>query len=464
MRFTVFLASSFLAGASHAQTSVQHPDFFTGYAAQSIGVTGSLQPANGVYPKRPNWVVTGVDEPAGIPDASLPLKIPGVNPLPAHCRALIEAPGKAVNHINCQQDGGAGFTFDGWDFSVNGGIYLDSTFAVTGPVVIKNSRFVYGPTFSSSGASAYHSLLNIAVAGSLLFDHNYLDANGPQTVKDGSGMPATLSAGHYPMTITYNAFLRGRARDIISTGYGKPQGDVILLHNYFEGLTYASGEAHGEITLLTWTGTMNNFISQYNTFLEPNTTFMDSTTNGMTAPFVPSLSVPAGAVLTNLIIDHNVMVSNYAKVNGAYVVKPTMGAVGATLQMATFVNVTLTNNYLDKTAADYCWYTPSAPVIQNFTSGGNVNLLTGGGANGLAINGNGLSGTASLSKGVLNVTSINRGGIGVGSQIHIGRSTVPVISRGTGTGGTGTYHVLDTTLSYPLEGFAIWADQCNTGG
>jgi hypothetical protein len=463
----------------------------------------------------------------------LPLKIPGVDPLPAYCRASITAPGTQINNVNCQQDGGSifrgsidgnqltvtdvysgtlavnkvvtdaatgmtatimafgtgsgatgtyildtdrmsagpdfttgGITFDGWDFSVNDGIYLNLTYAVNGPVVIRNSKFGYGSNFAAGGAFGKRPyLINLASAGSLLFANNYIDANGPQSAKDFSGASATLNGGHFPMQFYYNVFLRGRARDIASTGYGQPQQDVIMKYNYFEGLTYASGEAHGEITIFTWTGTMNNFIVQYNTWLEPSTSFMDAATNGITGTIVPSLSIP-DSTLDHFVVDHDVHVGNYAYVDGAFVDKPTQGAIGAEFQMAKFNNVTLTNNWLDPTAAWYCFFTPGDTQFTNLTIGGNVNLLNGKPANGLSIGGSRFSGAASLSEGVLTVTSLNSGGVGVGSQVYIPSlgKTVQVVSQATGTGGLGAYRV-DNQHSYAEStAIQIRGDQCNGNG
>ncbi|WP_294537161.1 hypothetical protein [uncultured Rhodoblastus sp.] len=453
----------FSSPESRHPNQVKHSDFFKGYAAQSIGAPGSKQPANGVYPARPPWNVAGVDYAVGVPD-NITLKIPGVDPLPPHCYASITAPGVKINNINCQQDGGAGITFDGWDFTVNGGIYLNITWAVTGPVVIKNSKFAYGPNFAPGGAFANKiQIIQLVSAGSLLFQNNFVDANGPQQALDGAWQSFSINAGKFPMEFYYNAFLRARARHITATGYGKPQGDVKIKFNYFEGLTYKTNEAHGEIALFTWTGTMNSQEFAYNTWLEPKSTFMDGPTNGITSPWCPNNST-VDSDLTTLNFNNNVLVGNYAFVNGAYVNKVTSGTGGLSFQSGTYGDIKITDNWIDPTAAYYCWYTPGAPVTHSFTSGGNRNLLTGKSANGLAVRGSSFQGSASLDAGVLTVVSLNNGAVGIGSQVNINGKTVVVTAQGTGRGLAGTYIVNNSSFKAPLGGFALWADECNNGG
>lgn len=505
---------------------VQHRDFFTGYAAQSRGAGSSHQPLDGVYPIRPPWHVAGVDYPVGIPASSFPLKVPGVNPLPANCTAYTTAPGTSTNYVLCfdwgavfkgtvslnqltvtsigsgsiavgkvisDADGtsatitalnsttgiytlstntlkgtnftSGGVTFDGWDFSQNGGVFLKFGTPTNGPVVIKNSKFVYGSTFAGTGAyGSAGSLISLLNAGSLLFMNNYVDANAPQANLDVSSMAITITAGHYPITLLYNALLRGRIRNFTSTGYGVAQGDLIVKFNYIEGLIYSKTDiSHGEVSLLTWTGVMENQIWKYNTWLQPNTTFMDLTTSGligMTGTIVPSNSTPVGAILTNFVVDHETHVQNYAFVDGAYVIKATTGAVGVEMQNAAFGNVTLTNNYLDNTASYYCFETPNSSPMTNFTTGGNVNLNSGHPANGLAVPL--VTSTATLSNGVLTILSINYGGVGVGSEISIGTYKVHILSQGTGRGTLGTYYVDNKTASVPNpNGIGIFSDQCD---
>jgi hypothetical protein len=192
---------------------------------------------------------------------------------------------------------------------------------------------------------------------------------------------------------------------------------------------------------------------------------MDANTNGITGTFVPSLSIP-DSILDHFVVDHDVHVGNYAYVDGAFVDKPTAGAIGAEFQMAKFNNVTLTNNWLDPTAAWYCFFTPRDTQFANLTMGGNVNLLTGKPANGLAIVGSPFSGTASLSDGVLTITSLSRGGVGVGSQVYIPAlgKTVQVLSPTTGTGGLGAYRVDNQNTNVESTEIRIHADQCNGNG
>jgi hypothetical protein len=442
---------------------IKHSNFFTGYAAQSIGAAGSKQPANGVYPVRPPWNVAGVDYAVGIPDG-IKLKIPGVDPLPAHCYPSITGVGTKINDINCQQDHGEGITFDGWDFTVNGGVYLNITWAVTGPVVIKNCKFAYGPNFAPGGPFGNKGqIILVSDAGSLLFQNNYVDANGPKQAIDGAWQCFSLNLGKFPMEFYYNAFLRARARHFTSTGYYCPQGDIIIKFNYFEGLTYKTEEAHGEIALFTWKGLANSQEFAYNTWLQPKTTFMDNATNGVTSPWCPNNSDPESDLAT-LKFHHNVMVGNYALVNGAYVNKATAGTAGMSFQSGTYGDVTITDNWIDPTASYYVWYTPNAVVTKSFTTGGNRCLLSGNAANGLAVRGTDFIATASLDAGVLTVASINNGAVGIGSQVNINGSVVVVTAQGSGRGLTGTYIVDNKVLKIPLCGFALWADEHSNRG
>ncbi len=355
----------------------QVSNFFTSYAAQS----------SQTYATRPPWNVAGVDYPVGIPAASLPLKDPTTASLPAHCSYS-----SGIVTVVCQNDSGAGVTFDGYDFSLHNCVNLQFNGTVTGPVVIKNSNFAFGSACQTR--NPYYLLeLN---GSSITIENNYFDGGGAAWGKDGSGnvgvaiISASVSTLNGSMTVEYNAFLHGPGRFIsYNTCVGTAPttcGDFTWEFNYGEGMIYQSFAEHGEMTFSNFgSAAMNagdvqsNAIFSYSTWLEPLITGITGAagSTSMIAPFVGAGAGPYTNTITNTQVDHNTEVANSNSEMSASV---TVSTLGVWLAYGYFTSVTIENNYLDPTGSYYCFSQPSGGNGQGVGSAtflGNIDLLDG---------------------------------------------------------------------------------------
>lgn len=196
--------------------SVQHSDFFTSYALQS----------GQAYVARPPWNVAGVDYAVGYPTTTV-FKNPNVDALPTGC-----AKNGSPVQIVCQNSS-ANVTFDGWDFSLNSCIHLQTNANYTGNLTIKNSKFGYG-----SNCSTRANLLDLNGGASLTMTSNSFDGNGIQWLQDNKNAIALVSwqSNLAPVTATYNVFIHSPVRFFTSAS----SGNETWQFNYFEGLNAES--------------------------------------------------------------------------------------------------------------------------------------------------------------------------------------------------------------------------------
>jgi hypothetical protein len=501
-------STSVTDGCSNAPTTnlytIQYSNFFNGYAQQSVGVTGSLQPSSEMS-NRPAWNVAGVDYPVGIRSTALPLKDPAniaSDPLIKNMYGTsICTYNSTTPMVVCNgNDYGLGITISGYDFSLHNGTYLNVSYGLTGPITITDSNFKYGSNIGKSGLNRPY-LINVGVGSSLIFSYNVLDGVGASF---DSGV-SLVNYGGQSATFTYNAFLRAPARFITSTYYGSTLGNFTYKYNYGEGLTYVTNALHGEQTLFVWSGILDTYDYENNTFLEPSSTFMDSVTNGITGSISPSLSIigftgsiasgvltvtsidassggpntgvilsdvaghiPSGVVVTGLIsgtagsigtysINNstlsvsseeivgtdtitNFIYNNNVNVNNLASVYPTKATNGAASLEIQMVNITNATILNNYTDPTGAWYC-------NKSTGTPINNINMSGNKNL-IDGSTIIGFGATSfygyasSGILTVTSMISGAV-IPSSVSLSGSGVSgtIVSNRTGTGSTGTYNI-----------------------
>lgn len=221
--------------------AAQRPTLFTGL----IGVT---------YPVRPPWHVAGVDYGVGLAAGTV-LKDPLVSVLPTGATA------DTVNKlIRCNSTND--LTFDGWDFSLNGGytLYVDGT---TDRTTVTNSKFGIGSTGKGI-------ITSDAGAGSLTVRYCLLDGGGDDNAP-GGGATYLIRAGskaNSVLTVEY-CLLKRPHGDCINPGSGN---DVVVRYNLFEDLAYdptvGAGVAHVDMMQIQ-SVPIGDVDMSFNTFYQP---------------------------------------------------------------------------------------------------------------------------------------------------------------------------------------------------
>ncbi len=406
--------------------TTQFNNFFTSYALQ-----------NGqVYLIRPPWNVAGVDYPVGIPSSSYPLKDPRTASYPAGCFLQSTNPDRII----CQSNNGDA-VFDGWDFSLNGGTFIQANDTFVGKITIKNSKIL---TTVNTGSFGSGSATALNQTGDLEITNCYIDGNGINLPSYGNPINADNTGSQ---TFRYNAFFRTPAR---FTSSSLAYGNYTSEFNYYEGIVYFGNlGSHGEIDLhgTSGTGTMTNYNFNFNTCLQPigaglysggvtafvsvgggasnNATFTNVNVNNntfVTNPFITTVTGSvSGTVLTVTAIlsgsggvgsggvnqtqaltgtgvtAGTSIVSNGTGTGGTGTYNlnnsmtlssrtltltiPTVSTAGMELQGVNYGTVTLQSNYLDPTGAFTCFSGPPLSVGSIITSG-NFNMLTGNASNG----------------------------------------------------------------------------------
>ena len=320
--------------------TIQHRDFFTGYAAQSVGVTNyhgnaSKQPAAGLYTHTPSSGVAGVDCPVGPDLSSLPAGQTALVPVTqataanwgTHCSL-----NKTTWNVGCGGEQEAGITINGVDFSAGANavgltgatLYIAN---VTGPCVIKNSVVRWGPAATTwSGKGGW--MVYFSGCSSVTILNSVIDGVGDAWALHNNGGAQSLmmlsSNSGASLTIQKSAFLRCPARCFqwgARVGANSPSANVT--GNYFEGFGYCPqtlGCYHGEWffinpPMIAGNPVGNDIISEVidsNTFLEPA-----NADGPNTAQFVPRISnppcataIPNGCKVRNFSFTNNVLVEH----------------------------------------------------------------------------------------------------------------------------------------------------------
>lgn len=273
------------AGAPTAG-SFQRRDFFT-YARQS-GQT---------YTTRPPWNVAGVDYAVGIPAASLPLKDPST--------LGSSIPGCTYNRVSssilCGGEKCSSPTFDGYDFGLHNGTWIEFQVTCIGTITIKNSNLKNGTNSNRqfgfifvNGGSANLSLLSNAIDGSA--------QNFPGSVQ--TKFVRSFTSG--TLTSKYNVWLNISGNNVLA------RGAYVTQFDYCEGINYDNAQ-HGEWTDVSASGGINPlFQVSYSTYLGPSTFG-----GGITTTIYASGGVADGSTITTVQIDHNTFVQNLFQFRGS---------------------------------------------------------------------------------------------------------------------------------------------------
>jgi hypothetical protein len=253
------------AGAPPASAyTIQHPDFFSGYAQQSGQTYVSTGGCKGHANCHPPWAVAGVDYPVGVSTVGTGFASPSSatdptnssspnygNGNPAHCARgginLIVCPGPTSQEVDIGP-----FDFS-WQGNATGhGMGLTIGSGVTGPCVIHDSYFVFdlGVTSVSRAYGGY----NIGGCSSLTIKNSVFRIRDPSTgamdamwdsrnpnlfIFVGAGPRAHLNN---PLNLEYNAFIHCPSRCLTTGAFNAS-------HNYFEGFNIygpTGFAAHGD--------------------------------------------------------------------------------------------------------------------------------------------------------------------------------------------------------------------------
>jgi hypothetical protein len=307
------------AGAPSASAyTIQHPDFFSGYARQSGQTYVTTGGCKGKANCHPPWAVAGVDYPVGVSTVGTGFASPGSATDPTNASSPNYSngnPGKcaksSVNLIICNGPTSQEVDIGPFDFSWQGnatghGMGLTITRGVTGPCVIHDSYFVFdlNATGHSVGVAAY----NFQGCSSLTIKNSVFRLrNDTSGVMDAIWAPPGstnlfifAAAGprinlNNPLNLEYNVFIHCPSRCFTT-------GALNSSHNYFEGVNMYDSTgfaAHGDGWMTAFyngpVGPRGNYIcncSGLNTLAEKFDTWL-----------VPNMGAGATSCLTCAIVN-----------------------------------------------------------------------------------------------------------------------------------------------------------------
>jgi hypothetical protein len=349
-----------------AAGSVQHPNFFTGYANQS----------GQSYAVRPGWNVAGVDYGVGIPQAALATVMSNfvtATNYPAHGQCTFHAAswpsgsGTAVPNkyplLSCSDTNPADqIIISGYNFGPSSPsqhcVVLEIESSNQATVVIDSNNFANEyqanvntgcNTFAELGSQVYgNTQIKLLGVGNVVFTRNTVSGQGPDNTPavwrlqaDGqygaTGLYTAIVVADNRLagttTMQYNAFLDANGR---FWGMEYAIGDISQAWNYIEGMvlgklggspsaTDAYTQAHGEMmepgpgtSPASFGPSSFNVTTVYNTCLQPNTVYKDAVGNGTTTCFYESAGSygPGGVAgaptitLASVTVMNNTVVTN----------------------------------------------------------------------------------------------------------------------------------------------------------
>jgi hypothetical protein len=254
------------AGAPPASVyTIQHPDFFSGYARQSGQTYVTAHGCKGNANCHPPWAVAGVDYPVGVSTVGTGFASPGSATDPTNSSSPNYSngnPGKCAkvkaNVIVCNGPTSQEVDVGPFDFSYQGnsdGVGMGLTIGpgVTGPCVIRDSYFVFDldSTYHNIGSAAYNLLgcSSLTIRNSVFRLRNAATgAMDAMWAPPGSkNLYIFVSAGSRAnpndvLNLEYDAFIHCPSRCITT-------GALNAKHNYFEGVNMYDSTAfaaHGD--------------------------------------------------------------------------------------------------------------------------------------------------------------------------------------------------------------------------
>jgi hypothetical protein len=315
------------AGAPPASAyTIQHPDFFSGYARQSGQTYVSTGGCKGNANCHPPWAVAGVDYPVGVSTVGTGFASPGSatdptnssspnysNGNPAHCAR----PGNA-NVIVCNGVTKQEVDIGPFDFSYQGnatghGMGLTISPNVQGPCIIHDSYFVFdlNSTSHTTGAAAYsfQGCSSLTIKNSVFRLRNdttgVMDAMwappGSTNLFYFAGAGTRLGNVNNKLNLEYDAFIHCPSRCFSTSALNAS-------HNYFEGVNIYDSTgfaAHGDgwmavfyngptgfasVQICNCSG-IDSFVEKFDTWLAPN--FGAGATSCFTCALV---NVPGGVL------------------------------------------------------------------------------------------------------------------------------------------------------------------------
>lgn len=351
---------------------VQFPNFFT---ASSNGYVqdGIARQSGQTYATRPPYNVAGVDFPVGYSQSAFAGgKDPATAPLPSGCfyyptGSTSGGPIVQCNHVYSVD-------IEGYDFSLHNCVPLEIQNGVTGgDIVIKNNNFKNGP---NCVAQTYLASVDNGNTSNITLTQNKFDGDA---LNFDTPMNAVSLNTTGSVTISYNAFLRVSGRPVgTNTSAALDAED-----NYVEGFIYGiQNTLHGEFIVdaaadLTATQPLQKYWD--NTILQPANVRAANPPGGpagggTNGPIWPDSTNP-GQAITQVVAQYNTTVVNLAGGAGGLAVS---GAASIAIDWSTYVNVKISQNYMDGIGADECFtgsgdnLTPNSAWLT-----GNVNMRTG---------------------------------------------------------------------------------------
>jgi hypothetical protein len=293
------------AGAPKASAyTIQHPDFFSGYARQSGQSYVTKGGCKGEPNCHPPWAVAGVDYPVGVSTVGTGFASPGSATDPTNASSPNYSngnPGKcarsgSANVIVCKGSTSQEVDIGPFDFSYQGnatgvGMGLTLGSGLTGPCVIHDSYFVYdlNATTRNIGVAAY----NFTGCSSLTIRNSVFRLRNDSTgVMDAMWAPPgskflsyLLNGGprlgniNNQLNLEYDAFIHCPSRCFAT-------GALNASHNYLEGVNMydsTGSAAHGDGWMTSfYNGSsgpprqicncsgMNSLVEKFDTWLAPN--------------------------------------------------------------------------------------------------------------------------------------------------------------------------------------------------
>ena len=298
---TVF--SDGCAGAPPASAyTIQHPDFFSGYARQSGQSYVTTGGCKGNAHCHPPWAVAGVDYPVGVSTVGTGFASPGSatdptnasspnysNGNPAHCskggKNVIFCGGPTSQEVDI---GPFDFSYQGNATGVGMGLSLGP--GLTGPCVIHDSYFVFdlNATYHNIGVAAY----NFVGCSSLTIKNSVFRLRNDTTgVMDAMWAPP----GSKGLYIFVNAGPRANLNNVVNLEYNAfihcpsrcfSTGALNASHNYLEGVNMYDSTAfaaHGDGWMTAFyngpegpsrqvcnCSGINSLVEKFDTWLAPN--------------------------------------------------------------------------------------------------------------------------------------------------------------------------------------------------
>lgn len=253
--------------------TVQHANFFTGYANQS----------GQSYSTRPPWNLCGVDYTCGAPSLSA-LKDPTLASNWTGSGCVYTASGGPVGaFVRCSSH--ANIVISGFDFSCTivscnspACIPIQLQGTVTGTTIVSDNYWKNGANCSPS-ANGYFIDQESGGSASLIVESNTFDGNETNFPNPMIGL-VTVNTTTGSFTSEYNAYLNAPARPLGYVG----TGGFLSQYDYFDGYVFLPVHGHGEIAVVSANGgNLATVTYRYDTVLQPTTACACSTTTIFTS-------------------------------------------------------------------------------------------------------------------------------------------------------------------------------------